>query len=262
MGSDLPKISVVFVTYNRMVTLRPTLDSFLRHTAYPRDRLELIVADDGSPPSVQSEIRNMPFDMFCLSDRRSGLGGNTNRGLAAATGDFVLQLQDDWWCEGPADYLAKAVGILSARPEIGLLILNAHPLPLATRAHFGQEGWDVRVFAPGPQVLDDGVERYAYSDWPHLKRQDFIRYLGPYLEGRPMWETEIDFGRRVARQDRYGVAHLASRAVFRHIGEEHSYNWPWKKRVRSWLSRLPGGEMAMDLYRRYKRGGARDVPES
>lgn len=261
MASDLPKVSVVFVTYNRMVTLRPTLESFLRLTDYPRDRLELIVTDDGSPQSVQSEIRGMPFDVFCLSDRRSGLGANTNRGLAAATGDFVLQLQDDWSCEGPADYLVKAVGILSARPDIGLLILNTHIQALASGGRFEHEGWDVRMFAPGPQVSADGVERFAYSDWPHLKRQDFIRHVGPYLEGRPMWETEIDFGRRVARQNRYGIADFAALSVFRHIGEAHSYNWPWKKRVESWITRLPGGEMAMRLYRRYKRGGARRVSE-
>ena len=41
-----PKISVTFVTYRRVATLRTTLESFLAVTDFPRDRLELIVCDD------------------------------------------------------------------------------------------------------------------------------------------------------------------------------------------------------------------------
>ena len=85
LPAALPKISAVFVTYNRLETLRPTFDTFLATTDYPRDRLELVVADDSSRPEVQAEIRKMPFDVLALSERNNGIGANVNNGIRAAS---------------------------------------------------------------------------------------------------------------------------------------------------------------------------------
>ena len=261
MGGRLPKVSVVVITYNRLITLRPTIASFLRHTDYPRELLELILTDDGSPEAVQSELRRLPFDKFCLSKKRSGLGANTNRGLEAATADFILHLQDDWECCGPSDYLRKAVSILQARPDIGLLTLHRHDsLPTPTEVA-EVEGETLRIFSGIADASEAASGRYAYSDRPHLKTRAFMGGMGRYNEKLNVAFTEVDFCRRFAGQDRVALADLNGKAFFLNIGEEHSYNWPWKKRVESWITRLPGGEMAMRLYRRYKRGGARRVSE-
>lgn len=248
----LPKISVVFVTYDRLVTLRPTLESFLWKTDYPRDRLELIVADDCSPHSVREELRRMPFDVFCLSEKRGGLGSNNNRGLAAATGEFVLQLQDDWECRGPSTYLQMAVAILSARPELGLLLFKPKSQPLKMREAFDYDNIHVRVYDNGSAVSQTNVGQFPYSDWPHLKTKRFVDVIGPYGEGRPMWETELDYCQRVDKQMAFYVADSPDLDVFGHIGEAHSYNWPWKKRAEHILKRIPGGKEALSAYRRLK----------
>src|SRR5262249_49763442 len=128
-----PRISVLFITYNRLVTLRPTLESFLANTDYLRDRLELIVCHDCSPAPVQQELRRMPFDVHCLGAKRAGLGANVNQGLRTASGDLILQMQDDWECLGPPDYLHRAAAALKAVADAGMVILNQHPMPLTVR---------------------------------------------------------------------------------------------------------------------------------
>lgn len=244
-----PMVSVVFVTFNRLVTLRPTLESFLSATDYPRDRLELIVADDASPADVQAQLRAMPFDVFRLSSRRGGMGANTNRGLAAATGDFVLQLQDDWECCGPRDYLHKAIEAMEAAPDCGMVLLRPSPNSPPLLRSIDLPTAQLRLYANRPEAPPGSVNDHAYSDWPHLKRREFIKAVGPYREDCPMWDTELDYSRRVNAQVRWFVADLPQVDAFRHIGEAYTYNWPWKKRVERIVRKVPGGAAFMGFYR-------------
>ncbi len=249
MNSKGRSISVLFVTYNRLITLRPTLETFLANTDFPRDQLELIVADDASPPDVQAQIRGMPFDVFCLSSTRGGMGANTNRGLAAATGDFILQIQDDWECRGPADYLSTALAAMEAAADCGLILLR--PSPNAHQLHRIMElrSGTMRLYANRPDAPPATVADHAYSDWPHLKRRGFVDSVGFYCEGRPMWDTELEYSRRVNAQARWHVADMPQIDAFRHIGESYSYNWPWKKRIEHLVKKLPYGALAMKFYR-------------
>ncbi|MCU1237285.1 MAG: tuaH, partial [Candidatus Solibacter sp.] len=96
-----PLVSVVVVGYNRLELLRKTITSFLNTTTYPRNSLELILCDDGSPESVQDQMRLLPFDVFLMASENRGMGNNTNKGIRAAAGAYILQLQDDWECGGP-----------------------------------------------------------------------------------------------------------------------------------------------------------------
>jgi hypothetical protein len=76
-----------------------------------------------------------------------------------------------------------------------------------------------------------------------------------------MWETELDYSRRVNAQTEWFIGDLTPLNAFTHIGEAYSYNWPWQKRVEHHLRRLPGGALALGAYRRFKprlaRGDAR-----
>ncbi len=251
---QLPLITVLFITYNRLVTLRPTLESFLAYTDYPRERLELIVCDDFSPEAVREELRRMPFDVCCIPDKRGGLGANVNQGLRVAKGHLILQLQDDWECLGPPDHLRRAVIALSAAPDVGMVILNQHPMPLPVVRRHAFGGGVLRVFDNRPEIPVNIVGEHAYTDWPHLKRRTFHERLGLYKEGVPMWEMELEFSQRVNAQRDTFIADLEGTDVFKHTGAEHSYNAGSKKvRLAKKISALPGGAAAFDGYRWLKR---------
>src|SRR5882724_7457369 len=97
--SDLPLVSVLFITYKRVHLLRRTLEAFLANTSYPN--LELVVTDDASSSTMQEEISKLPFHRHILGKKRRGMGANSNEGLRRCTGDYILFLQDDWECMGP-----------------------------------------------------------------------------------------------------------------------------------------------------------------
>lgn len=250
----LPLISVLFVTYNRLVTLRPTLEHFLANTNYPRDRLELIVCDDCSPEAVQAELHSMPFDQYCLATARNGLGANVNQGLRAASGDLILQLQDDWRCLGPPDYLHRAVAALQADSDVGMVILNQHPNPLPVRNRRAFDGGVLRIFENRPEIHVNMVGEHAYTDWPHLKRRSFHDQLGLYREAVPMWEMELDFSQRANAQIATFIADIVGMDSFSHIGFDYSYNTgAWRARLAKVISTTTCGSAIMKSYIWLKR---------
>ena len=244
--TSLPHVSVLFVTYDRLATLEPTLESFLSKTDYPRDRLQLVVADDGSPVDVREQIAKMGFDRLAFAEKRGGIGANVNNGLAACDHDLILQLQDDWLCQGPPDYLQNAVRSLAEAPDAGMVLLNCLPRPMPVE----REVEGLRVYRNRPAETLASVADGVYSDWPHLKRRAFIDSIGPYAERVKMWVAELDYCQRVNAQTQWKVADWPGVSVFEHIGEELSYNRPWKSQVVAAVRSLPGGARLHDWYER------------
>ena len=118
---SLPLVTTLFITYKRIELLKRTLDAFLSNTNYPREKLELILCDDGSRVVIQDEMKQLKFDKYLFADKNEGMAANVNKGIKAATGEYILQLQDDWICNGPKDYLRLGIKALEENPEIGLI---------------------------------------------------------------------------------------------------------------------------------------------
>jgi glycosyltransferase involved in cell wall biosynthesis len=196
----------------------------------------------------------MGFDILALSQRNRGMGANFNYGIAAASGEFILLLQDDWECIGPRDYLRRAVGVMEARREVGMVICRPHPRRIAERSRPMVGADTVRIFANDPTRPVRAVGEHGYTDWPHLKRRAFVDAVGPYKGGHRMWETELDYARRVNAQTEYFVADIVGLDAFRHIGEELSYNrGPLTARISMALERYALGRHVVALARQLKR---------
>lgn len=238
-----PRVSVVFVTYNRPHTLVAAFESFVHGVDYPRDHLELILADDASDRVARHVINVLPFDVRCYARRNGGLGANANRGVRAASGDYVLFLQDDWMFVRRPSFLREAVAVLERWPDIGLVLLR----------DFGDAADERRE---GAKLIAPGEGRVVYSDNPHLKRRDYHEVVGWYREGTPMTITERDMVRAVEGQTRYRTAVLEGADPFVHIGERWSFN-PGQRRARleQLIRRLPLGGRVLDLRRRARHGG-------
>jgi glycosyltransferase involved in cell wall biosynthesis len=252
--AEWPMVSVVFVTYNRLQTLRPTFDSFVRFTDYPRARLQLIVTDDGSPEPVQGAIRAMPFGVHVFGGKGGDLGANQNRGIAAASGDYVLHLQDDLICHGPPDYLRRAVMIMEGVPEIGMVVLNQY-FPTAPVREVRQVlANEVTIYVNDPGRQIKAVGQHPYTDRAHLKRMAFVRHIGPYKERVPMWESELDYSQRVNAQTKYFVGDVDGLNVFEHIGAELSFNTGnLNARLGRQLDKLPFGRTLLRSYQALKQ---------
>jgi glycosyltransferase involved in cell wall biosynthesis len=219
MSQEHPLVSVVVMGYRRPELLARTLHSLLETVSYPR--IETILCDDGSPHQEQAQMQRLPFDRFLLAEENGGLGRNANQGIQAAGGEYILHLQDDWLCRGPADFIEAAVSVMEERADVGMVRFR----PLAGDApherYQTQGGLTVRIYEPG---IFARTGLYAYTDNPHLKAGRFHELLGLYRERVSMTAMELDFARRVDEQARLRVAHVAGHDVFEHIGAEQSFN--------------------------------------
>lgn len=253
MPTEWPLISVVFITFNRSNTLAVTVDSFLQGVDYPRDRLELIIADDGSDEHHRAVFDRLAVDRIVVGGPRSGMGANCNRGQNAASASLILLLQDDWRFVGKMSCLKEAVIALDRHQDVGFILLNSSPSQLPVRAAAADMHPSLRVFDNRPAVTLASVSEGAYSDWPHLKRVEAITAIGPYLESRKMWETELDYSQRVNAQTNWFVADFGGGSNFDHIGEDQSFNWPWKKRAHRMIVAVPGGNALWTAYWRIRQ---------
>lgn len=238
------RVSVVVIGYRRVPELRETVESLRTITEYPD--LELILSDDGSPREQQEQMKALPCDKLLLATRNRGLGANTNAGLAAAAAPFILQIQDDWRCVGPGDFLTRALRLLEARPDIGLVRFTSAGLPEPDEVVSFDEGPPALVFRPVP-----GSNTFLYSDQPHLKTRRFVDFIGPYSHSRYMQATELDMRDRFNAQERYKVAFLQGYEVFEHIGElvSHRRRSP-RERAGRWLRAIPGARPLLLALRR------------
>ncbi|MGC1360818.1 MAG: glycosyltransferase family 2 protein [Silvibacterium sp.] len=127
-NNHFPLVSVLFITYKRYEMLERSFHSFLENTDYPN--LQLVIADDGSGPEIQAQIRNLPANIFALAPKNRGLGANNNNGLRHCTGKYVLIIQDDCICSGPPDYLKNTILVMETNPNIGIVNYAGAPHPI------------------------------------------------------------------------------------------------------------------------------------
>lgn len=218
--NDLPLVSIVFVTYNRAHTLVATYETLLAQVDYPRECLELIVSDDASDPFHREIIDQLDFDVRSYAKVNQGLGANSNRGIRAAKGKYVLFMQDDWITVGHGSFLREMVTVLENNPRLGIIMLrDARP---ERHAHLAEPfGYGVGLFEQEPS-MELGYRRY--SDNPHLKRRDFHDKAGWYREGVPMTVMENEMTSLVNNQNIFQCGILKKAIIFVHIGRAYSFN--------------------------------------
>ena len=84
------RISIIIPTFNSQTVIRDCIESI------PNDRnLEIIVVDDGSTDNTCSIVKEYNAIKLIRNKNNNGVSFARNRGLEAATGDFVMFLDSD-----------------------------------------------------------------------------------------------------------------------------------------------------------------------
>ncbi|WP_431494525.1 glycosyltransferase [Pseudomonas brassicacearum] len=116
-----PKVSVVVLTYNNLELTKACLDSLLTQSQYPN--LEIIVVDnhssDQTPAYLTAWAKGHPDRIVILNPDNKGFSAGNNLGLAAASGDYLVVLNNDTvvtagWIKGLIRHLQdnKEIGII------------------------------------------------------------------------------------------------------------------------------------------------------
>ncbi|MEK6861128.1 MAG: glycosyltransferase [Nanoarchaeota archaeon] len=93
----LPHVSVVIPAYNEEETLGATLSSVLSLN-YPKDKLEIIVVNDGSTDRTK-EIVGKFKEARLISQKKSGKAAALNKGLEICSGELFVCLDADSYVE-------------------------------------------------------------------------------------------------------------------------------------------------------------------
>lgn len=225
---NTPTVSILFITFNRIELLTKTYNYFISNTEYPREKLELILCDDGSPKSIQEEMRKLTFDKYLFAKKNEGMAANVNKGIIAASGEFILQLQDDWICNGPKDYLLLGIKALDANNDLGIIRyrLGIH-YPNFSIRELANKLNKINILEWDQGVMN--ITQFIYSDNPHLKKKSLHQKIGLYKSFSKMSQTEIEFCERFNKLKLFNVGFIEGYSeVFQHIGENHSLRRNYK----------------------------------
>lgn len=116
-----PRVSVVVVTYNNLSYTRDCLDSLDRFSDWPE--LEIIVVDnashDGTPEFLEQWAGEGASRQVILNPDNRGFAAANNQGLAQATGDYLVLLNNDTYVT--RGWIRALIAHLRRDPGIGMV---------------------------------------------------------------------------------------------------------------------------------------------
>src|SRR5271169_3530078 len=115
LNSASPLMSVIIPHYNDLDHLRHCLESLRRQTL-PRERYEVIVADNNSVGGVQA-VEQIAGDIIVVPAPDQGAGPARNAGVAAARGRVLAFIDSD--CLADQNWLREGIKALERFDYVG-----------------------------------------------------------------------------------------------------------------------------------------------
>lgn len=120
-GLAEPKVSVIVLTYNNLDFTKACLHSIEAESNW--SNLEVIVVDnastDGTPEYLEAWADGVPGRKVILNKENLGFSAGNNVGLAAASGDFLILLNNDTYVT--RSWVRTLVNHLKRDPGIGII---------------------------------------------------------------------------------------------------------------------------------------------
>jgi len=195
-GEQMPTVSVVIPTYNRVGIITKAIDSVLRQTYQD---FEIIVVDDGSTDTTREVLTDYDPRIRYTFKENGGIASARNYGIPAARGEYVAFLDsDDFWRE---EKLERQLACFSEHSEYGMVATRCSEITVEglltaeiTEGRYrkqnraGRSGW----------VYADLFARNFIRTSSAMIRKSCLDYVGYFDETLPVCE-EVDLWLRIAR---------------------------------------------------------------
>ncbi|WP_211353912.1 glycosyltransferase [Thiohalocapsa marina] len=220
MSAQLPKASVIVLTYNNLDYTKACLESLEQFTDYPD--WELIIVDnastDGTPAFLQDYAGGRSHVRLILNDDNLGFAGGNNCGLRVAKGDYVVLLNNDTyvtqgWLYGLIRHLAKdpKLGLVGPvtnnignEAKIDIHYSNMSEMAVAARAY---------TAAHARHLIPNDVVAFFCVAW----RRSLLEEVGLLDEQFELGFFEDDDYCRRVREAGYGVAIAEDVFIHHHL---------------------------------------------
>ncbi len=210
------RVSVIVVTYNNLALTRACLESLERHRE--GIALQIIVVDNASSDATADFLAQWAADSghrAILNPDNRGFAAANNQGLAVATGDYLVLLNND--TQVTSGWASTLQRHLQRNPELGLIgpvtnnIGNQAKVDV-TYTSLAQMPQAARRFTC--RHLGERVRQPTLAFFCVMMRRNTYTQIGPLDEvyGRGFFEDD-DYCRRV---EHAGLACACARDVFIH----------------------------------------------
>lgn len=215
-----PRFSVVIPAYNAGATITRALDSVLAQTWSAH---EIIVVDDGSNDNTAEVVATYGDQVTYLHQKNAGPSAARNRGVEAASGDWIAFLDaDDWYY--PVRLQAHAE-MITADPDLDFLVASfdyrdmtgkliersIDQTPLGRRL-LQQEGKNGHAVIEGESIGQFISQQFSDTRCLSLPRQIFMT-LGGFPADLRICEDVVFLIRLCIASRRVGVV-CTSQAVY------------------------------------------------
>ncbi|MCS7018751.1 MAG: glycosyltransferase [Cytophagales bacterium] len=225
MYNNSPTVSVICLCHNQAKYVQAAIDSIVTQTYRP---LELIVVDDGScddsVQKIQQKLQHIPSDIVLKTvfiDKNIGNCKAFNRGLALATGEFVIDhAADDLLL--PMRIAEQVAAFCQAPPEVGVVfsdvwLADENGTPRRTFYRRNRAG-KLLEKVPSGNLYIDLLHRYCVCAPTMMMRRSVLLELGGYDE--TLSYEDYDFWVRSARRWQYWFVDSVS-TVKRELPRSH-----------------------------------------
>lgn len=188
-----PKVSVIILSYNHPDLMKKTLDSVINFSHYPN--LEIIVVDNASNQETVKLLKSYPQIKLILNKTNYGFSKGNNIGLKAATGDYLILLNNDVIVT--SGWISRLL-FYAQQPKVGLVGPVTNSIGNEAKIDFDISNYHNYTYPHWGQYLE--VNNIAAFCW--IMSRKTYQLIGELDErfGRGMFEDD-DYCKRVKNKN-------------------------------------------------------------
>lgn len=217
--SSTGTVSIVILTMNRSSHMRVVLKNISLQSLKPS---EIIIVDNNSEQTEQKQNESLAktynADYYLMSENL-GVSGGRNYGLKKASGDTIIEIDDDAEFES-VDAIKNAHKILQKNKKIGIL---AFSILKNKKMEFRRE--EFPFFHKSKQLTQALTECAWFIGAGHAFRKEIFGKVNYYNDFYPYGQEEIDFSLRV-KDHGYDIFYAKDIKVFHNKTDDARYIAP------------------------------------
>jgi len=222
-------VAVIIPAYNEETFIAGCIDSLLAQN-YPQDKVEIIVADNGSTDSTIKIAESHGIKTCIIPDVK--VGAVRNCGVNNTSGDIVAFIDSD--CLAPSHWLKSAVEELESNPNLGAV---GGPYFADDKASWMEKVWAGKKSKKKREVPNLTGGSFIMS------RELFLR-LGGFDVSLSAGEDD-EFSHRISESG-YSLMHTPNCAVI-HLGWPKSLNQVFRRQIWQGTNQIEAADNPFNL---------------